>query len=265
MRVQVNLATRPFVELGPFFLRLRLIMVGLALLAVGLMVWQHFDSQKLLDTQRDMDALRRETIAAQREKLNNEARMSQPQNAAVLARAHFLNALFQRKSFSWTAVMMDLERVLPTGVQVTAIDPQITADGDVIIHLRVAGDRDRAIQLVRNLEHSSRFLRPRLSSETTQNKEQAAASAQVGILSGVDFDILANYNPLPEPVQRFSAGKEVVDAPDSDEHISAQGHVRRHTAAGAQDGVVLKPYDPAHPVTPRYLQPTPARQNGGTR
>ena len=65
--------------------------------------------------------------------------MRQPANAAVLDRAHFLNALFLRKSFSWTAVMMDLETVLPTGVQVTAIEPAVTADGDVIIRLRVAG------------------------------------------------------------------------------------------------------------------------------
>jgi len=36
MRISVNLATRPFVELRPLFARLRLAMIVLALLAVGL-------------------------------------------------------------------------------------------------------------------------------------------------------------------------------------------------------------------------------------
>ncbi len=36
MRISVNLATRPFVELRPLFARLRLAMAVLALLAVGL-------------------------------------------------------------------------------------------------------------------------------------------------------------------------------------------------------------------------------------
>ena len=75
----------------------------------------------------------------------------------------FLNALFARKSFSWTAVMMDLESVLPTGVQVTSIEPAITKEGEVNIRLRVSGDRDRAVQLVRNLETSQRFVAPRLA------------------------------------------------------------------------------------------------------
>ena len=36
MRISINLATRPFVELRPLFARLRLAMAGLALLAVVL-------------------------------------------------------------------------------------------------------------------------------------------------------------------------------------------------------------------------------------
>ena len=39
------------------------------------------------------------------------------------------------------------------------------------IRLRVSGDRDRAVQLVRNLETSQRFLSPRLASEQAQTQE----------------------------------------------------------------------------------------------
>ena len=76
--------------------------------------------------------------------------------------------------------MMDLENVLPTGVQVTSIEPQATPTGDVIIRLRVSGERDRAVQLVRNLEHSRRFLQPRLSGEASQAKETNANAQRPG-------------------------------------------------------------------------------------
>ena len=224
MRVQVNLATRPFVELRPFFLRLRLIMAALLLGGVALAVIAHFLSVKAARQQAELDRLRDSTIAAQSAKLHTEQRMRQPGNAAILDRAHFLNALFLRKSFSWTAVMMDLENVLPTGVQVTSIEPAVTTDGEVIIRLRVAGERDRAVQLVRNLERSRRFLQPRLGSEASQTKETLAANGARPFQAppgapvapaGVEFEILATYNPLP-------AGEPF-----------AVGHARPVTAAGS--------------------------------
>ncbi len=206
MRVQVNLATRPFVELRPFFLRLRLFMGALAVAGLLIALGAHLLSARAGRGQAELDALRDQTIAAQQAKLDTEGRMRQPVNAQVLDRAHFLNALFLRKSFSWTAVMMDLENVLPAGLQVTSIEPGVATDGEVTIRLRVAGDRDRAVQLVRNLERSRRFLQPRLGSESSQTREQAANNGQPAPVAipgaaaapmGVEFEILAIYNPLP--------------------------------------------------------------------
>ena len=144
MRISVNLATRPFIELRPLFARLRLAAVALVLLAVGLGFGLHSLNAKAAKAQAQMDALKAKTAHFQDERQRNETRMRQPQNMAVLERSQFLNAVFARKSFSWTAVMMDLEKVLPAGVQVTSIEPVITKDGDVNIRLRVAGDRPRS-------------------------------------------------------------------------------------------------------------------------
>jgi type IV pilus assembly protein PilN len=225
MRIAINLATRPFVELRPLFLRLRILMGVLAVIAIALGIWAHVLQKRLDHASVQMDTLRNQTIAAQQERLHNEARMRQPANAAVLDRAHFLNSLFLQKSFSWTAVMMDLENVLPTGVQVTSIEPQVTQTGDVIIRLRVSGDRERAVQLVRNLEHSRRFLQPRLSGEASQAKSTTAQNAgafrqpQMNVPTGpagVEFDILANYNPLP-------AGESYTKQASAKHETAAQG------------------------------------------
>jgi type IV pilus assembly protein PilN len=210
MRISVNLANRPFVELRPLFARLRLAMAVLAVLAVGLGFALHSLNAKASVARARMDALKVETRRYLHERQVNEARMHQPQNMAVLERSQFLNGLFAWKSFSWTAVMMDLEKVLPAGVQVTSIEPQITKEGDVNIRLRVSGDRDRAVQLVRNLETSQRFLSPRLSSEQAQTQEaNRSVNAPVTMPGAVQFEILSGYNPLPaKPVKEISATKD---------------------------------------------------------
>ncbi len=204
MRISVNLATRPFVEIRPLLARLRLAMAVLTLLALGLGIWLHALKQRAAVAEAQIEALKVRTTELQQERQANEARMRQPGNQAVLERSRFLNDLFARKSFSWTAVMMDLERVLPAGVQVTSIEPQVsTTDGTVTIRLRVSGERDRAVQLVRNLEGSARFVRPRLSNEAAQaadpNGRVTVVQASSPVTPGaVEFDILSGYNPLPE-------------------------------------------------------------------
>jgi type IV pilus assembly protein PilN len=260
MRISINLATRPFVELRPFFLRLRIIMGVLAIVGVAAIITAHILQQKLDVAQAQIDRIHARTVAAQNEKSANERRMRQPANAAILDRAHFLNALFLRKSFSWTAVMMDLETVLPSGVQITSIEPQIASSGDVIIRLRVSGERDRAVQLVRNLERSRRFLTPRLTTEAVQTKEALAAGAAAGNAAppGVEFEILANYNPLPEgeayPKQKI-VHEETLRGTANPPNVSAP---RRGPASTKGYGVVLKPF--ARPASPGA-----ARPNGGTR
>ena len=80
--------------------------------------------------------------------------------------------------------MMDLEKVLPVGVQVTSIEPVITKEGDVNIRLRVSGDRERAVQLVRNLETSQRFVSPRLASEAAQKQQEGNRGCDAGGAAG---------------------------------------------------------------------------------
>jgi len=209
MRISVNLATRPFVELRPLFAKLRLAAIGLAVLAVVLAFALRSLNAKARVAEAQMTALKEKTLGYQQERQRNEARMRQPQNMAVLERSQFLNALFAHKSFSWTSVMMDLERVLPGGLQVTSIEPATAKTGEVSIRLRVTGDRDRAVELVRNLEHSQRFVNPRLAGEQTQAQETGRAGFQPTGPGGVEFDILSGYNPLPlTDVKAAKANKE---------------------------------------------------------
>jgi len=204
MRISVNLATRPFVELRPLYARLRLAAIALAMLAVVLGFALHSLSAKKRVAEARMNSLKAKTMAFQQTRQRNEARMRQPQNMAVLERSQFLNELFARKSFSWTAVMMDLERVLPAGVQVTSIEPATTKSGEVNIRLRVSGERDRAVELVRNLEKSQRFIAPRLAGESAQAQEGRGQGVAPLVPGAVEFEIYSGYNPLPEVAEKIT-------------------------------------------------------------
>ena len=144
MRVQLNLASRPFVELGPLYLRLRILIVLLAVIAVPLWLLLATEKRKAADAQARLDAVEQRIHALESQRSAFQSQMREPQNASVLSQSQFLNQIFARKAFSWTAVMMDLENVLPSGVQVLNIDPVIASDGNVTIRLRVSGAHDRA-------------------------------------------------------------------------------------------------------------------------
>jgi type IV pilus assembly protein PilN len=267
MRISINLATRPFVELRPLFARLRIAMAALALLAIGLGFWLHALNAKAKVATAQMDALKAKTLAVEQQRAANEARMKQPQNQSLLARSQFLNALFASKSFSWTAVMMDLEKVLPNGVQVTSIDPVISKEGDVSIRLRVTGDRDKAIQLVRNLETAPRFVAPRIGGETALTAEKVSALGRAAgpgargaetdavLGNGVEFEIFSGYNPLPKSAGKTEAGKR-------EEGRGKSQPVKKAAPKAPRAKAALPPARPSTP--PLAVKPLP-KPAGGVR
>jgi type IV pilus assembly protein PilN len=96
---------------------------------------------------------------------------------------------------------------LPGGVQVSTIEPIRDKNGQITLHLRVIGPRDSAIDLVRNLEHSKRFLLPRIVGENSESTGGPGEQLRpVSASSRVNFDLLAEYNPAsaaePRPAPR---------------------------------------------------------------
>lgn len=200
MRITLNLASRPHIDLRPYFQRLRLWMLLLAMLAACLWLVSRNEEYKAAIARAEEGQLQQSTDRLHKEQQGFQVLMHQPQNAGVLEQSEFLNQLFQRKSFSWTAAMMDLENVLPAGVQVASIEPAVVPGGTVSIRLRVLGPRDKAVDLIRNLEHSRRFVSPRLAGESAENSNTnnngPAMMQPISASSQVTFEILADYNPL---------------------------------------------------------------------
>ena len=206
MKVTLNLASQPYVDVRSVIWRLRIIMLALAVLAVPLFLLLRSEQQKAQIANNRVNTMQRQVQTLESRQQGYEALMRQPRNAAVLNEANYLNELFRRKSFSWTATMTDLETVLPAGVQVLSLDPAISKTGEVVIQLRVTGARDRAIELVQNLEKSRHFASPRLVGETLAQSANPNHQFQpISQSSLVNFDILADYRPLSN--QEIKASK----------------------------------------------------------
>lgn len=238
MRMTLNLASRPFFELRPVLLRLRIVAGALMVLALVLFLLLRRAEVK---ADRAQAVVHRWTVASrqlQQEWQQDQALMREPANAATLERSDFLNQIFLRKSFSWTTAMMDLELVLPQGVQVMSIDPQMTKEGRVMMRLRVNGPRDKVVGLVSNLEKSPHFIEPLVVGETAdiQGQGQAGFRPTMSEATDVNVDILAGFNP---------GGLASTDV-NAEEKKSGTHRTQGETRASQSGGNAVSRHAPAH-------------------
>lgn len=217
MRITLNLATRPFADLGPSIKRLRIAMGVLAAIAILLGLGLHAIHRQAEAARARDHSLDGQIAQVTHEQQADQALMNQPANQDLLKQAAMLNQLIDEKTFSWTLAMEDLETVLPGGVQVTALEPARQKDGHISVKLRVVGPRNRAVDLVRNLEHSRRFLLPRIVGESAESSDKPGQRIEpVSAADRVDFELAADYNPATAE-ERKQARKTVVKLETSKE------------------------------------------------
>lgn len=232
MRVAINLASRPFADVAPALKNLRIAMGSLVLVAIALGLGLHFLHDKAEAARARAHSLDGKIADLTHERQQYQAMMQQPDNARTLQQAENLNQLFDEKAFSWTLAMEDLETVLPAGVQVTTLEPTVK-NGEITVHIRVVGPRNRDVELVQNLEHSHHFLLPRIVNETTASEEGPNQRAEpVSTSNRVNFDMLADYTPgTPEErklarEKAFASAKARTRGDDDSEPATSTNHGR---------------------------------------
>ena len=273
MRISINLATRPFANLGPALRRLRIAMGTFAVVILGLWLGLHLlhgRADKIRTQERTLDI---DISRLSQEQQNYRRLVAQPLNAAIIEQAGALNALIDRKAFSWTLAMEDLESVLPGGVQVTTLEPIVEKDRHVAVHMRVVGPRDKVVEFVANLEHSRRFLLPRIIGEAPETSNNANPNQQLEPVSASNrenFDLLADYNPATPAERQASEKKQSPDqstepAPQAVQTVPAQNLPATRHAAPVQrimrtqvpNSAPRRPAPGAPPTDPPVIQDTP--------
>jgi type IV pilus assembly protein PilN len=189
MRLDINLASQPYEDGRQFWMRW-----GTAVGAVGLLtlVLLALDVTGWVNARRDRAAIgQKKAMIADRDQLraNAETTLNLPENRSTRDQSQFLNGLIERKAFSWTRVLENLEKVMPPRVHLMSINPQLDEDNQLGLKMTVAGDsRDRAIELARRMEESRRFAQTNIIAENSKGSSTGDTE---------QFDIVATY--IPEP------------------------------------------------------------------
>jgi type IV pilus assembly protein PilN len=235
MRLDINLASQPYEDARQFWTRW-----GTAVGAAGVLtlVLLTLTITGWVNARRDHEAMaEKRALIADRDRIRADAEefLNRPENRTTRDQSQFLNELIERKAFSWTRVLENLEKVMPPRVHLVSIHPELDEENQLALKMTVAGDsRDRAIELARRMEDSKRFAQTQIYSERSTQSTNGGDTEQ--------FDIAAVY--IPE------ASVPATAAPDA---APKKGEPKRT----APKNVAPKPILP----TPRP-RPRPASLNG---
>jgi Tfp pilus assembly protein PilN len=165
MRMPINLASQPFRRDRPVVAATVVLSVALLALLGLLISLAVTESEQLKDSRAEIAALERRLRDVSAEQARDETVLRQPENAEVLERSVFLNALLYRKGISWTKIFADLEKTLPHNVRVISIRPAVNSRNEVTLDMVVGSeDPEPVIVMLRRFEESSVFGAPHLHS-----------------------------------------------------------------------------------------------------
>jgi len=192
MRFDINLASQPYEDARQFWMRWGSalgagLLITLVLLTMTIVGWVNARRDHQTIAQIRAEIADRDARRAEAERF-----LSLPQNRTTRDESQVLNELIERKAFSWTLVLENLEKVMPARVHLVSIHPELDPDNQLALKMTVAGDsRDRAIELARRMEDSRRFAQTNIVSERTTESKSGDTE---------QFDIAAVYIPetLPE-------------------------------------------------------------------
>lgn len=186
MRLDINLATRPYEDAREFWTRWGLGVGALGALTLVLITLALAGWVKAGRDRHNIQRLEQQIADLDKEKAKAQAFLGLDINRSTRDQSAFLNGLIQRKAFSWTRVFEDLERVMPASLHVVSLKPELNDANQLELEMKVAGDnRAGAVELVHRMEGSQHFRGTQLMQE--------AENTQTG--SGVAATIVAVYVP----------------------------------------------------------------------
>jgi type IV pilus assembly protein PilN len=166
MHIDINLASRPYEDARQFWTRWGTALGVLGLLTLVLLV---LDITGFVASHHDRVVMAQtHALIADRDRTRAEADrvLNLVENRTTRDQSRYLNELIERKAFSWTRVLENLEKVMPPRVHLVSISPQLDENNELALKMTVAGDsRERAVELERRMEESRRFVQTAITAE----------------------------------------------------------------------------------------------------
>ena len=178
MRFDINLATRRYEDAGRFYRTWVPILVLAALLTVTLSAYAFHSYRVNSTTSREISKIDNRLSELEKQRKDAEELLSLPQNSGTRDTTQYLNDAFRLKSFSWTQVLNDLERLVPSGVQVVSIKPVVVGNQVQVAMEVETTDRARVLELVRRMEGSPRFPEVQIQNERSPSEGKIVSQIQ---------------------------------------------------------------------------------------
>ncbi len=158
MKIPINLASQPFRRDRPVLVASSLLAVVLIVLLGGLVALEMSQRSQLADSRASVEQLQRRLASLNAEQSRLEGVLRKPENAQVLERSLFLNALLYRKGISWTKIFADLETVMPHNVRIISIRPSVNSQNQISLDMLVGTESpEPIIDMLKALETSPLF------------------------------------------------------------------------------------------------------------
>jgi len=157
MNVRLNLATKPLESHRRFLAGSGVVALlsGIIFLALGWHAYSELKSREALRRKEQDNNVRAANLQVHRRELDDF--FARPENAKLKERALFVNGMIDERCFDWTQMFMDLEKLVPVGVHVISIQPQMEK-GRMLVRLSVAASsEDAKIKFLRGMESSPVF------------------------------------------------------------------------------------------------------------
>jgi hypothetical protein len=157
MIIRNNLATNPVKNYSLYFL-------GCLVLLVAALLFTLFNARSLMSWQSESNRLQVNISDQQRKRadLQNEAsklrlRITQIKTPQFISETEFMNNAIKRRTFSWTTLFDEFERIFPDNVKMVSVFPQIN-DEQIYITMEVAGKSlNDIVDLISVLQNAPAF------------------------------------------------------------------------------------------------------------
>jgi type IV pilus assembly protein PilN len=157
MKVRLNLATKPLVAHRKFLAASSFVGVVAAIVFLSL-GWHVYLARKANSEMRAKSAKILQQVAElEHQRSALEHFFALDENARLHDRAAFINSLIDARSFNWTLMFMDLEKVLPSGVRVISVEPKQEKGRIEVKFIIGATSDDAKLKFIKALEDSKTF------------------------------------------------------------------------------------------------------------
>ena len=158
MRIPINLASQPFRRDRAMIVASTALCVVLVATLGVLVYLALIDNSQTKSLRRSIAQINTRIAAVTNEQTRLEAILHKPENASVLEKTVFINDLIYHKAISWSQILEDLEKTVPTNVKLLMLHPTVNNQNHVRLDMMVGSESPEAlVTVLKNLETSPVF------------------------------------------------------------------------------------------------------------